>query len=545
MKKQTRRLFWGSLRYREGISIIEVLTALAVATIGVFGVLVLIPFAVKQSQLGLDSDAADTIGRNAIEDLKIYGFTAVSDDGQLNFRGSKVQVISRVDNNSPPTPNISSDDEIRVIRVSIAEALGVMPPATGMDGLYDLAKASETPFPPNFYPVGPETVDAGGSPTPAYFGINSANPRIIHFDPIAVSGVGFPQTADAGNPDFLTGDLPPAVSTDQQWNDLRVTVATGVCPGVDGTVVLSGVTVGRLLDQIEVNRIFRTEDDLVTGEDNFLAPSNGTTTADAGTDLPQPVYDVSVGGNLIKRQSLGRISWSAVLVPEGDPTRVKEAATDKPTEVQQYKVYILVYKDRSVIPTDPRSTMRSAIVSRHSTLDAASGNLITAQTNGGHEPEVNQIYLRSASEGVFKDDWVMLINRRPAPDYTGVPNVGLSISNSDLGQRFDAAEAGYDVQLGFAKVQSVRVFDANNDGTDDSTSLGVNGGPFNFYYSNVRGTAGSDANARPGAPDNEYGRDVFGDPDEHFTTETYAIHLQNVINVYERTITLEKDSVWN
>ena len=48
-----------SMLKREGVTIIEVLTSMAVATIGVFGVMVMIPFAVKQSQSGLDADAAN------------------------------------------------------------------------------------------------------------------------------------------------------------------------------------------------------------------------------------------------------------------------------------------------------------------------------------------------------------------------------------------------------------------------------------------------------------------------------------------------------
>ena len=52
---------------RLGVSIIEVLISMAVATIGVFGVMALIPFAVNQSQKGLDNDLANAFGRNAIE----------------------------------------------------------------------------------------------------------------------------------------------------------------------------------------------------------------------------------------------------------------------------------------------------------------------------------------------------------------------------------------------------------------------------------------------------------------------------------------------
>ena len=52
---------------------------MAVATIGVFGVMVMIPFAVKQSQSGLDSDAANSLGRNVVEELQIGGTLRASD----------------------------------------------------------------------------------------------------------------------------------------------------------------------------------------------------------------------------------------------------------------------------------------------------------------------------------------------------------------------------------------------------------------------------------------------------------------------------------
>ena len=58
---------------RSGLSIVEVLTSIVVAMIGVFGVMVLIPFAVRQAQTGLDSDAAVTTARNAISQMEAAG----------------------------------------------------------------------------------------------------------------------------------------------------------------------------------------------------------------------------------------------------------------------------------------------------------------------------------------------------------------------------------------------------------------------------------------------------------------------------------------
>jgi type II secretory pathway pseudopilin PulG len=64
--------------HRTGFSIIEVLTSIVVAMIGVFGVMVLIPFAVKQAQTGLDSDAATVVARNAFDQFEISGYRNTS-----------------------------------------------------------------------------------------------------------------------------------------------------------------------------------------------------------------------------------------------------------------------------------------------------------------------------------------------------------------------------------------------------------------------------------------------------------------------------------
>lgn len=56
---------------RSGISIIEVLTAIVVALIGLAGVLVMIPFAVNQAQVGMDTEKSAQLARNASAELEI------------------------------------------------------------------------------------------------------------------------------------------------------------------------------------------------------------------------------------------------------------------------------------------------------------------------------------------------------------------------------------------------------------------------------------------------------------------------------------------
>ena len=66
---------------RHGLSVIEVLTSIVVALIGVFGVLAMIPFSVKQTQSGLDQDAATSMARNALANFEASGFNIKSEAG--------------------------------------------------------------------------------------------------------------------------------------------------------------------------------------------------------------------------------------------------------------------------------------------------------------------------------------------------------------------------------------------------------------------------------------------------------------------------------
>ena len=71
---------------RHGLSVIEVLTSIVVALIGVFGVLAMIPFSVRQTQSGLDQDAATTMARSALSNFEASGYKIVSGlPKQLNW----------------------------------------------------------------------------------------------------------------------------------------------------------------------------------------------------------------------------------------------------------------------------------------------------------------------------------------------------------------------------------------------------------------------------------------------------------------------------
>jgi hypothetical protein len=59
---------------RSGFSVVEVLTSIIVAAIGVAGVMVMIPFGVGQAEQGLDQQIASNLARNAAEELEIRSF---------------------------------------------------------------------------------------------------------------------------------------------------------------------------------------------------------------------------------------------------------------------------------------------------------------------------------------------------------------------------------------------------------------------------------------------------------------------------------------
>ena len=66
------------LELRRGLSVIEVLVSIVVALIGVFGVMALIPFSVKQSQSGLDRDAVTMVAKNAHQHFEAGGYQTVT-----------------------------------------------------------------------------------------------------------------------------------------------------------------------------------------------------------------------------------------------------------------------------------------------------------------------------------------------------------------------------------------------------------------------------------------------------------------------------------
>ena len=479
---------------RDGISIIEVLTSLVVAAIGVSGVLILIPFAVKQSQLGIERDIADLVGVNATEDLQLRGFTIVDDSGDLPWTGGMVGTTI-IDQNTADERHIASGEGI-ITTLPIENA--ITPQVVHLDP-YSLAASMQ------------RRIDDG-----------------------LAANFGFPVSAGESNPDILTRYLPAA---------LKIPVMTLVRRGPVGGVL--GLTESQMLVQ--------GSDDLVFGQTDFRGIEADEL---AG---PQPYFTLSDAGSPVARQYLGRVSWSAVMMPEKATGAMSRPIIDPAsgslinttTPASRYRVHVLTYAERSVQElnrltepdADNLNDMFAATVARYPFAPATSGDRDSSPNpnnlNGGFVSAVNRIVLNNAQiVGVVKDDWVMLINNmlprnvlfRPNGTDPPLPPIPERfISDGTVNYQFEVEEAGYDQQITFCRVTSVDVgVDLNEDGdyvdaNERRPSLSVEGGPFNFYYE------GLEANPAllPAVPDPAY------------TSQTWVVHLKDVINVYERTITLE------
>ncbi len=261
---------------RTGISVVEVLSAMVVALIGVFGVMVLIPFSVQQAQSGLDRNESATVGRNALEQLEIEGFRFV--DSQDNTRIGQASNVG----GSISCRNLLNDP-----------------------------------------------------------------PRVLVVDPLFVADRGASSTPGTRYQNFVGFDR--FTLADSLNQEMSVAMARQMCRTTDDLQFQSAV------DELgPPQQIF--DEALVDHDNNPATPK-----------VIRPV----------RRQSDGRMSWNAVLVPVG--ASASNAGL-------RFRMNILVHKDRDL-------------------LDGVQYEPRQAVLLGG-----GTVQLNSPLTDVRRDDWVMLRN---------------------------------------------------------------------------------------------------------------------------------------
>ena len=111
--------------HRHGLSVIEVLTSIVVALVGLAGVLAMIPFSIKQTQSGLDQDAATTMARNALSNFEASGYKIVSGlPPRLNWVASDDSSLETADEDDSRVTTAASNPLVCIDPLGITEQDG-------------------------------------------------------------------------------------------------------------------------------------------------------------------------------------------------------------------------------------------------------------------------------------------------------------------------------------------------------------------------------------------------------------------------------------
>lgn len=278
---------------RSGITIIEVLTSIIIATIGVAGVMILIPFAVSQAEQGFSQDMANQLGQNAAADFEVKGFTAANRwrtvEDFANGLGDTTDPYDPADPNPLVDPVVNS-----TVRCYVIDPQGVA------------ARLRESALPANnnsgYFPfVDPNLEAAIGAASQAAY-----------------------QPAP-----------PPAPTAD-------------TCILIQRASLVSAYD--SVFDRGLAESNFTWRDDLVTRSPTATETAGNYPSPELAP--PQQVFDVSAGGVALRRQATGKMSYIVVSVPDvgslsANPSSYPaDPATGCADQVVSFRDYILLYRTR-------------------------------------------------------------------------------------------------------------------------------------------------------------------------------------------------------
>ena len=478
---------------RFGITIIEVLTAMVVAMIGVFGIMILIPFAIKQSETGLDIDTANLMGRNANEIFEINGF-----DRLIEFRSDRDgDGVEDVVVDLPVWFALDADgNEVRV-----GNPIPVGPPETDQPGI-------------DVYSIDPLSIMAKG---------NGLVPNRVYgqfppFESLIASGL-VPNEIEPAPPNYRMYDPVTLAPNDRPWFPHIPEANVGIYNATDGSV--------SVLDQLALaNELFRNRDDLEFGQ--FDLPATDTD-ADSFNDLaslgvtdnlllpPRMYFDIGSAGTL-RRQSRGEISWQMIVAPVKDNNTFAFASYGPSPKFfsnwfvnssgWKFRQHTLVWENRVLDPN--AAVMPVAPVVTVDGLTPPEG----VHLNGG------TITIDLPVVDVRKNDWIMLVNRIRSLEVNAPPAGGAAPPFQEL---------GFEKQIEF-----YRVVDAFFDETAGQSRISLDGPDFDFGP-----LPGPQAGART-----TYAVHLVNFDAVAFSLGE-AIRVGSVINVYERTYVPKGSSFWN
>ena len=398
---------------RRGISIIEVMTAIVVALIGVFGTLVLIPFAIKQAQSGLDLDDGRNLAENSQAMFEIMGF----DDPNQWVIGFAITDTSQPPPNDQPVPQ----------RIDDISQVPLMIDPTWINvnrGEQNVGESANEEVLNNFGFLG-DGVLQDDPDSAAVLGRSEASRN---------------STLPANYP--FHGQVHPALPADLRIRRLSLTSGAG------SNALMTGSLTQRLFQSTDALNFSEFDSDEI-GPDG--EPLGGR---------PFQIFDRDAAGNILNRQTTGgRLSQAMFIIPgdgqvSGVYRRVTLVFAGRDLTLYENPGGTRPATDAEVnSPTgnvNMRSIMSSAIVTTREVIpdDLPSGfeggEIVLCPVvwpAGGGNPMPNQMFLdlvgTPEAPGVRRDDWVMMINQLPE-DYAEVPFDRLQIqfyrvSNIDEG----------------------------------------------------------------------------------------------------------------
>ncbi len=357
---------------RSGITIVEVLTSIVVAMIGVFGVMILIPFAVRQAQIGLDLDDATAMADNVISTFEINQYHRVNEQGELPWIDAAAPYNVNI-------PGVNPNDDPRGRLVIPGK------PAVILNNDSDRRTHMFNRGP---YWIDPLGIQAGLTTSnmfddPTSFLVNDTVDAILPFRLATLVDMTISSSDNDGVPDFFDADAD---------DDGIIDIYEDISDNPPSPIALS-IPLAR--------RLFRSNDDL-----QFTLDSDQAGVTIANNDPPQQVFDLGAGGTILRRQSRGEMTWSMIAVP------TKRTMSADGGSVWNFNLHILVYKNRvlenpdNVAPGsqfDPRLKYQEVY---YNPLNDPSGSTLNPLYSGGNVKLPAGIPIEIA-----KDEWVMLVNR--------------------------------------------------------------------------------------------------------------------------------------
>lgn len=476
--------------------------------VGLLGVGALIPVGRLEVSLGDQYDRASAVGRAAFREMKVRGMLR-PDAGCLAVSGG----------NTGPLPmwltfNAFTGTDLTLTGngVSVNGVVPVQDAATSVfgDGLpvstLNTAQNNNTYYPPMAY-----CLDPWGLAYNVYS--NSIN------NPAVAPYIGtFPANTEGAT---VAPYLQSQGSTSQLNYMTRITLRSS--PSISGSAMTLGAA----------ERIFRSDDDLtvfVPGSDSGLSVVSGTVSTMGGNASPiQQFFPSPVTGGTIypqKRLSDGNYSWMVTIVPNS-PTMVPVTGGNysAPVNNQPYTVSVVVFYKRpvqlSMATPGPGSTVatsavfpeRYALVNFNGTNGISGGEVTLQQPVGGGGP-YNPAWLN-----VKRGQWILLAGQ------SGVyldPSFGINPPGA---------------------LQPVWVYRWYRVVAADD-----------IYYLNGTTQVAVPAGSLQSAPStSQFYRNVtLAGPDwplqaiqQSPNHQTYAILCDGVVGVYEKTMLLERPSVWS